>query len=251
MDGETLARILPAVASSIALVLSLAGLYLQRRDRKPRLRVRARYEYRMGEPGEASTETGDERPRIHDSSQENLYFRLEHFLDERLGERPRGPGRHYPEGWPVARFSLSNEGERTIYLSSVRLYLVTGGRLGAFFSERFGGKHSSRERLVVDLLQERVLPGGLATSTANILRPTGTERTPVEIIPGDAVGYRFSLVRLADTLRKEGYEGGLRLALEATDRVGTVYRHIFGGRYPPVGLAGVTTLQGRRPWAEV
>ncbi len=197
-----------------------------------------RYEYRVGKPREASPGTGDKRPRIHDSSQKSLYFRLGDFL----AERPRESGVRYPEGHPVIRFSLSNEGEKTVYLSSVRLYLLTGGRLGVHVggrssakcsgtehsgARRLGEKHFWGERLMVDLLRERVLPGELATSTANILGPVEAVREPVEIIPGDAVGYRFSLVRLADTIKNEGYEGNLRLVLEATDRVGTVYRRTF------------------------
>jgi len=46
--GEDLAGAGPTVVSVLALVLSLVNLYLQRRDRKPRLKIRSRYEYRVG-----------------------------------------------------------------------------------------------------------------------------------------------------------------------------------------------------------
>jgi hypothetical protein len=49
----------------------------------------------------------------------------------------------------------------------------------------------------------------------------------VELVPGDSVGYKFELTRLANTLRKEGHTGNVRLTLEATDRLGNAYRHSF------------------------
>jgi hypothetical protein len=42
------------------------------------------------------------------------------------------------------------------------------------------------------------------------------------------VGYRFELIRLANTLRSEGHPGNVRMALEATDRLGNVHRRPFG-----------------------
>ena len=242
MDGETLARVLPAAASSVALVLSLAGLYLQRRDRRPRLKVRVRYEYRLGpagrppgrspghSPGEAS-DAGNARPRIHDDSQKGLYKRLGDFLVEHGLQRE-------PEGHSVVRFSLSNEGEKVVYLGSVRLYLLLAGTSpDARLAERFGGRFFGN-RLIVDPVRERVLSAELAGPTANILGTAGGEagrapgraphRAPVEIVPGDAVGYRFGLDHLADTLVEEGYKGDRRLILEATDRVGNVYQCAFG-----------------------
>ena len=248
MDGETLARVLPAAASSVALVLSLAGLYLQRRDRRPRLKVRVRYEYRANHPsgspgnfqeapsedpsgnssGEASG-PASEPPRIHDDSQEGLYLRLGDFLQEH--------GTRYPEGHSVVRFSLSNEGEKVVYLGSVRLLLLAGPRLGTRLGTRLGVRLGSRlgarylgERLVLDPVRKRVLPAELAGLTADILGSTGggTGRSPVEIVPGDAVGYRFGLTALANALAEEGHEGNRRLFLEAVDRVGNVYRCSFG-----------------------
>jgi len=46
----------------------------------------------------------------------------------------------------------------------------------------------------------------------------------VDLVPGDSVGYKFELVRLANTLKQEGYAGNTRLTLEATDRIGNAYR---------------------------
>jgi hypothetical protein len=45
--------------------------------------------------------------------------------------------------------------------------------------------------------------------------------------PGDGVGYKFELVRLANTLKAEGHAGNVRLALEVTDRLGQVHRRPF------------------------
>ncbi|MDQ3284245.1 MAG: hypothetical protein M3P92_00755, partial [Actinomycetota bacterium] len=50
---------------------------------------------------------------------------------------------------------------------------------------------------------------------------------PLELAPGDSTGYRFELIRLANTLKKEGYVGNVRITLEATDRLGNVYRRPF------------------------
>jgi len=47
MGGESLAQLGPALVSLLALLLSVFNLYLQRRDRRPRLEIRARYEYRV------------------------------------------------------------------------------------------------------------------------------------------------------------------------------------------------------------
>src|SRR4051812_25271076 len=89
----------PIAVSLLAFILSLINLYLQRRDRRPRLEIRARYEYRTDTPGEASNEDAP-LPLIHDHSQEGLYLLLGNFLREHsLG---------YPQGTPVVRFALSN-----------------------------------------------------------------------------------------------------------------------------------------------
>jgi hypothetical protein len=41
------------------------------------------------------------------------------------------------------------------------------------------------------------------------------------------VGYKFELTRLANTLRKEGHTGNVRLTLETTDRLENVHRRPF------------------------
>ncbi len=97
MSGELLVHLGPAATSVLALVLSLIGLYLQRRDRSPRLKIRVRYEYRPGTRDEAN----DGTPRIYDDSQEGLYLLLGDFLREY--------GLKYPQGSPVVRFAISNE----------------------------------------------------------------------------------------------------------------------------------------------
>jgi hypothetical protein len=77
--GDALAQVGTAAASVLALVLSLANLYLQRRDRSPRLRIRVRYEYRAGTSEGSSRDIpggGRPPPRIHDGSQEGLYLLL-------------------------------------------------------------------------------------------------------------------------------------------------------------------------------
>ena len=51
MNGEeSLVQVGPIAVSLLALALSLVNLYLQRRDRRPRLEIRVRYEYRVGLP---------------------------------------------------------------------------------------------------------------------------------------------------------------------------------------------------------
>ena len=80
---------------------------------------------------------------------------------------------------------------------------------------------------MLDPAEGKVLPAGLAGRTANVLASRGEDGDAVELAPGDGVGYRFGLIRLADVLKGEGYAGNVRLALEATDRLGNVYRRPF------------------------
>ena len=203
--GELATQVGTTATSVLALVLSLLNLYLHRRDRRPRLRIRARYEYRIDasvvELGKAPP------PRIHDDSQEGLYLRLGDFLREY--------GLDYPQGSPVVRFAVSNEGERAIYLESVKLVLHPNPHL-------FG------ERLVLDPVDNKVIPCELARgTTADIIGQHGGEKLPVELVPGDGVGYKFELTRLGNILRKEGYTGNVRLMLEVTDRLGNVHVYSF------------------------
>jgi hypothetical protein len=146
----------------------------------------------------------DALPQIHDDSQEGLYLLLGDFLREH--------GLGYPQGTPLVRFAVSNKGDKAVYLEGIRLVLRNGGSL-------FG------DRLVLDPVEDRVLPLELAEGVANVLGQSGNQ--PVELAPGDSAGYRFELIRLANTLRKEGYVGKVRVTLEATDRLGNVYRRPF------------------------
>ncbi len=200
MSGDELARVGPTAVSVLALIVALLNLYLQRKDRNPRLRIRARYEYRAG-----SSEGGSFAPQVHDESQQGLYLRLGDFLREH--------GLDYPQGSPVVRFAISNEGEKVAYLNAVRLVFREGGPIG--------------KKLVLDPIEDKVLPLNLAREAANVAGSRSDGGPPVEIIPGDGVGYRFSLTRLANTLEKEGHTGDVRLTLEATDRLGNAYRHPF------------------------
>lgn len=200
MSGEELARVGPAAVSVLALVVSLVNLYLQRKDRSPRIRIRARYEYRAASPD------GDSAPlRVHDDSQAGLYMRLGDFLREH--------GLEYPGGSAVVRFAVSNEGEKISYLNTVRLV----------FRERnpFG------RLMVLDPVEDEVLPLDLAREASNVARSSDDGGLPVELIPGDGVGYRFSLTRLANALQKEGFTGNVRLSLEVSDRLGNAYRRPF------------------------
>lgn len=205
---DTLAQLWTAAASVLALVLSLANLYLQRRDQGSRLAIRVRYEYRAGTPEGKLEDQGHPPLRVHDDSQEGLYLLLGDFLREH--------GLAYPQGSPVVRFSLTNEGQREIFLDAIRLVFRRRGRWPI-----------SGERLVLDPAGERVLPLDLAEGVANVLVREGGERLPVRLPPGDGVGYKFELVRLANTLSREGYSGNVRLALEVADRLGNVHRRPF------------------------
>lgn len=191
----------PVAVSVLALLLSLANLYLQRRDRRPRLEVRARYEYRAG-CGRGGSRGGISGPQLHEESQERLSVLLGDFLREHALD--------YPQGLPVVHFSLSNRGERAIYLESLRLTVKDA---------------AGRRKWVLDPATNRLLEPELAEGSANVL---GRGRRPVELVPGDGKGYRFELIRLANTLRDAGYTGNVRLALEATDRLGYRFRRSFG-----------------------
>lgn len=205
---DALAQLWTAAASVLALVLSLANLYLQRRDQGSRLAIRVRYEYRAGTPEGSSEDQGHPPLRVHDDSQEGLYLLLGDFLREH--------GLAYPQGSPVVRFSLSNEGQREIFLDTIRLVFRSHDRW-----------LRSGKTFVLDPAADRVLPLDLAEGVANVLgRERGVE-TPVRLAPGDGAGYKFELVRLANTLRKEGHSGNVRLALEVADRLGKVRRRHF------------------------
>jgi hypothetical protein len=200
---ESLASVGPTAVSLLALSLSLLSLYLQRRDRRPRLRIRARYEYHVDTSYAASDK--DAPPTlVHNDSHEGLYLLLGDFLREH--------GLEYPQGTPVVRFALSNKGDKVIYLDNIRLVFRTTRR-------PFG------ERLVLDPMEDRVIPLELAEGVANVL---GREKLPLELVPGGGVGYRFELIRLANTLTKEGLTGNVRITLEATDRLNNYYRRRFG-----------------------
>jgi len=208
--GEQPDQVLSAVVSILALALSAVGLYLQWRERRPVLEIRVRYEYRVrDEPGASGG--SDAPPRMHDDSQEGLYLLLGDFLKEH--------GLGYRQGSPVVRFSLSNGGGRAVYLQSARLVL---------HHNRWTWGSPRGERLILDPTRDKVLPLGLAQGHANVLDPKGEGRLPVELAPGDGAGYRFELTRLANALREEGYEGDVRLAVEATDRLGNTWRRPFG-----------------------
>ncbi len=189
-------------------MLSVINLYLQRKDRRPHLRIRVRYEYRTAPP----TASGDdaESLRVHDDSQEGLYLLLGDFLREH--------GLSYPQGTPVVRFAISNAGQRTVYIDSVHLTLRTAGGL------------QSGERLVFDPSEERLIPADFAEDQTNIILygKRARRRRPLELVPGDAVGYSFELVRLANTLKSAGHSGKVRMALEVSDRLGKVHRCLFG-----------------------
>jgi hypothetical protein len=207
MSSETLTQIGTTIASLLALTLSLFNLYLQRRDHLPRLKIRVRYEYRAA-PLDEPPEADDTPPHIHihDKSQEGLYLLLGDFLREY--------GIEYPEGTPVVRFALSNEGERVFYLESIRLILRVSSRL-------FG------DWMVLDPIEDRMLPIELAQETANVLAKGGDEKPRVELAPKDSIGYRFELTRLANALVREGHTGNVRIVFEVSDRLGNIYHRPF------------------------
>ena len=201
MGGAPPSDVAHAAASVLALVLSVFSLYLQRRDRRPRLEIRVRYEYRAAPLDEASPDDPTP-PAIHDRSQEGLYLLLGDFLREY--------GLEYPQGTPLVRFALANKGTQPIYLDSIRLLVVVRPR--GFLRSR---------RLVLDPTEDRLLPLELANGEpANVLGSTTCRGRAVELAPADSVGYRFELTRLANTLKGEGYSGNVRLALRVKDRLG-------------------------------
>ena len=132
-----------------------------------------------------------------------------------LGDFLKEHGIDYPKGTPLVRFALSNEGERPIYLHSVRLIFYTG-------LYPFG------QRLVLDPAQGMVVSAKFAVDAGNVLGQRSGEEHPIELVPGDSIGYKFELIRLANILKDEGYTDDIQLTLEATDRLGNVHRQSFG-----------------------
>jgi hypothetical protein len=189
-----------AAASVLALVLSVISLYLQRRDRRPRLEIKVRYEYRAAPLDDDASPGGPDPPAIHDRSQEGLYLLLGDFLREY--------GLEYPQGTPLVRFALANKGTQPIYLASIRLVVVRPRGLRG-------------RRLILDPAGNRVVPLELAGGEpTNVLGAAARRGDAAELAPADSVGYRFELTRLANTLKGEGYSGNVRLALRVTDRLG-------------------------------
>ena len=80
---------------------------------------------------------------------------------------------------------------------------------------------------MLNLTEGEIVDRELAEGAANVLASGGEGKVPVEVVPGEGVGYRFGLIRLADVLREEGYGGNVRLDFEATDRLGNVHRRPF------------------------
>lgn len=115
------------------------------------------------------------------------------------------------------RFAISNAGQRSVYIDSVHLTLRTTGGL------------RSVERLVFDPSEERLIPADLAEDQANIVfyGKRARRRRPLELVPGDAIGYRFELVRLANILKAAGHSGKVRMTLEVSDRLGKVHQQPF------------------------
>ena len=64
MSAESVTQFGPVAVSLLALALSLVNLYLQRRDRRPRLEIRARYEYRTG-TSDGASDNDALPPQIH------------------------------------------------------------------------------------------------------------------------------------------------------------------------------------------
>jgi hypothetical protein len=182
LGGVPLSDVANTAASVLAMVLSVFSLYLQRRDRRPRLEIRVRYEYRAA-PLDGASPGDPDPPAIHDRSQEGLYLLLGDFLREY--------GLEYPQGTPLVRFALANKGTQPIYLDSIRLVVVRP-------------REPRGRRLILDPAGDRVVPLELAGGEpANVL---GAARrgNAVELVPADSVGYRFELTRLANTPRARG-----------------------------------------------
>ena len=112
------------------------------------------------------------------------------------------------------RFAISNASERTVHIDSVRLASCTDDPWAT-------------GRLVFDPSKERLIPADLAKDTANILYKRIIQRRPLELVPGDAVGYSFELVRLANTLKSAGHSDKVRMTLDVSDRLGRVHRCPF------------------------
>jgi len=80
---------------------------------------------------------------------------------------------------------------------------------------------------VLNPVEDRIISPELAGATSNLLHFESNGGRTVELIPGGSAGYKLELVRLANTLKQEGYTGNTHITLEAADRIGNTYRARF------------------------
>jgi hypothetical protein len=194
-----------AAIAALALAVSALGLFLSRRDKRVRLEISVRYEYRARASG------GSVRAR--GASQEELLASLADFL--------RAHDLGYADGEAVVSFVLKNRGNTAVYPRTARLLLLSekGGSVAGVFS-RFRG----REPLVVDPASGCVRASEFPGGAEDVAARTGPDRRlPDHISPGRSFGLWCGLSPLARVLISEGYPGEVEMALQIRDQLGNSF----------------------------
>ncbi|MGH3086272.1 MAG: hypothetical protein ACRDSJ_03000 [Rubrobacteraceae bacterium] len=207
--AQTVADLAGAGIAAVALAVSALGLFLSRRDRKARLEILVRYEYR------AISSRAPARAR--GGSQEELIASLGDFL--------RAHDLGYADGEAVVSFVLRNRGSSAIYPRTARLLLLSGGRE----NRDFAGLLACRDRpLVVDPGSGRVRAAELSGGAEDVATYTDADRRlPEQISPGRSLGVWCGLSPLSRVLVSEGHAGRLELALQVRDQLGNVFTAPF------------------------
>lgn len=206
---QTVVDLFGASVAVLALAVSALGLFLSRRDRRVRLEVSVRYEYRAVSPGG--------RVRARGASQEELLASLADFL--------RAHDLGYADGEAVVSFVLKNRGSAAIYPRTARLLLLSEknkGSAGVF--PRFRGP----EPLVVEPGSGRVRASELSGGAEDVAASGGADRRlPDHIPPGRSVGLWCGLSTLSRVLATEGHAGKVEMALEIRDQLGNSFTEPF------------------------
>lgn len=197
----------------LALAVSALGLFLSRRDKKARLEITVRYEYRASSP--------DSRPvRARGASQAELLASLADFL------RTHALG--YDDGEAVMSFVLENRGSSAVYPRTARLLLLSGGEKNKGFASRFPRARRGKPP-VVDIAAGKVRTSELPGGAEDIAAFTSADRRlPDHISPGKSLGLWCGLHPLARVLASEGHTGEVELALQVRDQLG----HTFIAPFP-------------------
>lgn len=204
--------LLGAAVAVLALAVSAFGLFLSRRDKKARLEITVRYEYRASSP--------DGPVRARGASQAELLASLADFL------RTHALG--YDDGEAVMSFVLENRGSSAVYPRTARLLLLSGGKKNKGIASRFPLARRGKTS-VVDIAAGKVRTSELPGGAEDIAAFTSADRRlPDHISPGKSLGLWCGLHPRARVLASEGHTGEVELALQVRDQLG----HVFIAPFP-------------------